>query len=340
MNHRPLFLAAVVAALWLAGSVYAQSAPVENPPAPPAPNLLEQLAAEIGQGHPVAVLAGKDGLYAVSMDGARRKTLVQGPVYWVEVDNRAQVVWFGQSAAKTATVSLFDLQATAVQPEVICTGLPVNEPVSICYAMGKESKCLNTGLSQSAQAFVTIDAKTVSIGAMAGLLDVVDPDMAKKHDRAVKKARLAKNAKERLLTLTRRSVDRTVSGAVPPAADLERLASISEQGCEEDPSYCGQANRVPGTPYWVVVFGYSCGDGCYTMTQLYDPRTAEFLDLANPTRRAKQPITSAEEFHQAWVAPDGQAILMGSTIFSLSTGKTASSDGRGGGWIGGGWFVD
>lgn len=290
------------------------------------------LAAEIGAGVPVAIVPTPEGLKAISADGARQRTLVPGPVRWALVDARASVVWFGTD--DVTAVKVLDLESLAASPAIATavTGLPSETDagpplVGISYpsAGSDGDEVLDVGHPITPHVYLEVGAEP-ALRAAGGILEMWEQQEA--YAATVAKATISDRAM--LQRLAARGQGRSLGGAKPAEAPRVQLEDLS--ACE-DAEVCGQAEIV--TPaLWRVVTAFSCGDGCYTMWQLYDADAQRLVE-----------DEWAKLISDAWLAPDGSAFVTGGRVVRFDRGPLAATpateDGSvlGGGWLGGGTFL-
>lgn len=301
--------------------------------------LADALRADLGRGVPVAIVPGKDGLVALSADGARRRVLVTGPVPWALVDDRLGVVWFG--SADRTSILMLDLRganADPLAPEVIASGLPESvEPGGPEYGIAYGSPpTAEEGMplpmfaeleySRSIlPSVVLLVGPAPRLATMGGILDMWGETAG--FDAAIAKASLP--GRDRVIEVAAR-------GAAPrapaePVVVPDKVAGVDPGNCEDDS--CGTAQVVPGTKLWRVVTSFTCGDGCYTEWALYDP-----------ARRAFVEGEWAGWLGQAQVAADGSAFVRDGMVVRFDRGPVNTNDpefeASGGGWLDGGpWLT-
>jgi len=124
---------------------------------------------------------------------------------------------------------------------------------------------------------------------------------------------------------------------------VSRLKSVPDDNCESA-EMCGNAHRMGKTRFLAVLVEHSCGDACHTSWQLYDSRTKEFIDAADPKRRSRKPLTEEDvtTVGDGWLAPGGEGFVLRGTLYNFVHGRVAGSPktlGDGGGWLGLQWHV-
>ncbi len=293
--------------------------------------LADALRTEIGRGVPVAIVPGREGLVAISADGARRRVLVPGPVPWALVDDRLGVVWFGNG--DRTELHLLDLRGPntdPARPEVIVAGLPgAVDPggpeFGIAYGAppaADDSMPLPAfaELSYSRSilpSVVLLVGPEPRLATDGGILEMWDETA--EFEAAIAKATLPGRA-------------RVVRSAAPPprvepVLVPDKVAGVDPSACEDDS--CGSAQVVPGTKLWRVVTSFTCGDGCYTEWGLYDPVKRAFVEGE-----------WASWLGQAQVAADGSAFVRDGVVVRFDRGPVNTDhsefDSSGGGWLDGG----
>lgn len=345
MPRTALATAATVAALALAAcGGPARSTGIGNTPPTSGDTLAAALARDVGAGAPVAIVPGKDGLRAVSADGARTRTLVAEPVPWALVDNGAGVVWFG--SPDRTEIRMVDLEGPAAATpavETIAAGLPAGvDPGGPEFAIAQDSPgddipvpltYLEYNLSILPSVILVVGPEP-GLSTEGGILEMWG--QTEEFDKQVAAATLP--GRDRVIEVARRAAARppAASPAPPPADEKLRVDGIDPAACDDDAELCGSAERVPGTQLWRTVVSYACGDGCYTEWRLYDPAKRELL---------KQDW--AGWIYGAWVAPDGSAFVRDGVIVRFDSGPVAATPApgedeagpSGGGWLGGGTYL-
>lgn len=295
-------------------------------------SLAAVLARDIGAGGPVAIVPTTHGLVATSADGARAQTLVDGPIRWALVDNRAGVVWFGKPDGTTIEVLDLEGAAAPVAVSTVVTGLPTETDagvplVSIAYPEPSEdipmADELSVGHPITPHVVLQVEA-TSSLHGAGGILDMWDQTA----DFEAKIAQAKVPGQALLAQLAARGKGKSTSPA--RVSTEHQVDGIDASACDEA-DYCGKAEEVTAG-LWRVVTSFSCGDGCYTGWQLYDPGKKVLFE---------QPW--ARELSDVWLSPDGAALVSNGVVIRLDSGPLPGSpalDGEeramGGGWLGGG----
>ena len=321
--------------------------------------LEERILAEVGAGKPVAILAWYDGLIAMSSDGARIRLLAPGPTEWALVDERARVIWFGKvgeprkvegEEVDTVDIWVLDLMAEGLEPRLIAPALQTGLEVSVSYppdAKGKRPDEIGFGRGYGPSIRILLDEKRPRFDAEGGIYaDIGIADTAE-HMKAVRRAQPDPATRAFLQALVARGVGRTATLPVPAArpAPPDRLP-VPIDNCEQE-DICGAVTAFTGTPYWRVVVEHSCGDACHPSENLYDPRTRKWIDPNDPAVTSDKPIGEAAAVAQAFIARDGSAFVMDGAVYPFGKPpiipqppEDRASISRGGGWLGGQWFVN
>lgn len=308
-------------------------------PQPPAQSLKAVLAERVGAGLPVAVFSGEGGLVAISADGQRTMSLVDGAIQWGLVDSCADVIWYGKRGSARELWAL-DLAAPPGSHVQIATGLPDEPAVGIQHLRGRDP---NNRLTRRAARYddeliLTLGGKAPRFEFIAGLRSSIE-DVPEQEIRAwIRAIRFTPQGKNFLQKLGGRKTGRTANLASTPPA-VERLRTIPTEPCEEEPDMCGTVEGVPGTRYWRVVVGYSCGDGCYSEYQFYDPVSSEFVDLASAGGRSIRPLSGVAPIEEMWISADGQWFLRDDAIHRFEQKASKSGLGTPAGWLGGQWHL-
>lgn len=320
--------------------------------------LEDRLLAEVGTGRPVAILAWYDGLVAMSADGARIRLLVPGPTEWALVDDRARVIWFGKvgeprkvegEEVDTVDIWVLDLTAEGTAPRLIARGLQTGLEVFVSHpphARGKRADEVGFGRGYSPSIRIQMDEKRPRFEAEGGIYaDIGIADTAE-HLKAVRRAQPDATTRAFLLTLVARGKDRTATLPAPDQPAPPDRLPVPVDDCEEE-DICGAVSAFTGTPYWRVIVEHSCGDACFPVENLYDPRTRKWIDPNDPAVTSDTPIGDAAAVAQAFIARDGSAFIMDGAVFPFGkppiipqSPEDRASISRGGGWLGGQWFVD
>jgi hypothetical protein len=327
---RALLLVAVACACGGARSIELVSTP---------PQANETLAAslerEIGVGKPVAIVAGKTGVVAISADGARQRVLASGLAKWVLVDSRSNVVWFGSEDGTAFRAIDLDAPVTApIRIETVVTGLPSpnraemvgpvsfgvtypdpNEPMGAA-AMNPDFALGSCCATASVTLFVMKDP---SVSGGTGYQSA--PEWQEQLGHAAIPGRAF------LITLASRADHRIPSADLPPATNV---AAVDPKNCE-DPDECGKAEPIVGARYLRVVVAHATGDVGHRTWRVYDADVKRFVDAEWGTW-----------LQNAWAAPDGSAFIANGVVVRFDTGPLAATPAnetaRGGGWLGGGVF--
>ena len=303
----------------------------------PPDSLGTDLVASIGNGGSVAILPRKDGIWAVSADGARQKVIATNRATWLLVDNRADAIWFGR---KGGGLWLIDLTAKPGSPPEEIAGFKGDEAVVVAYGPSHED-CLKV-LRTEYDAHLVLDLSVTppTLAYESGIYDDVFEKQGRAHARRLARIQWAPQAQERLVALAARGKGRPL--LAPNPRPVPRLKSVSDETCESA-EMCGNASRMGKTRFLAVLVEHSCGDACHTTWQLYDSRTKEFMDAADPKRRSRKPLTDEDvtDVDDAWTAPGGEGFVVRGSLYNFERGQVGKirASGDGGGWLGLQWHL-
>ncbi len=299
------------------------------------PSWSDALAKEIGA--PVAIVAGDKGIHAVSADGAKQKIIVPGATRWVLVDHRGDVIWYPRDGKKTTDLMMIDLRAPTLTPAPMITGFAENTVAAVVYDDGWR---FDLGGPQMEKALVDVGAKKVTLDADAGIQVNFGEDAVKKFERGVKKAKISAAQQKRFAEIYARGAGKKNPYATPvPGKELPKNVEAQKNGHCEGEGECGNVEPLAGTKLQLVTVGYSCGDGCYTQRQIYDPAAKEFVDPAGKKR--SKTILEVDNFGDVWVSPAGDAFVGHGKVGRFAGGVVdVEESGMGGGWLGGGYHVE
>jgi hypothetical protein len=293
----------------------------------------------------VAIVGGAAGVRAISSDGARQRTLVDGPAAWVLVDHRSDVVWFG--SADTTEIRAIDLDAPATAPievHTVVTGLPDGDRVAMVGPPRYEVLYPSSepGISEgeawfSATRFATgvswdMNLASVQLGVSAEPAIAADSGYVRDEawDAEAGKATIGDRA---FLAALLARPDRTP--AAEPRPPETRVDGIDPANSEE-PADCGKAEPIAGTHFWRVMTTNVMGDVRHITWQLYDVDAHRLLEPEWATW-----------LQGGWIAPDHRAFVAGGVIVRLdgsAPGPVAATPvddgGLGGGWLGGGTLYE
>lgn len=124
----------------------------------------------------------------------------------------------------------------------------------------------------------------------------------------------------------------------PGIVDAPRKLPVPAEACEEIPENCGTAKVLPGGRVWLVAVSNTRGDFFYEDYALYDPKTDELFDPAEPTRRHKpsEPWKEAT-FTPEWISPSGELAMGSGMLVRLEGGVIARDLQQTCGFWGGSW---
>lgn len=307
--------------------------------------LIKKIRKNPGMAGDIAVLSGKTGLWAFSINGKAKYRITEGPVSWCLVDNKLGIVWMVRPAGDEWTLELIDLEGPG-RSETVLPTFP-GAPIDIIH----DGAYLTSGDMNHAVSFALVFKDgDVNIETREG--NFYFAERAKRLKEAAKT--LAISDPKRLKALIARSKSRSFQPKVPavaPAVASTKKVKVDTSRCES-PDMCGSAESIPGTSYWKVLTEHSCGDGCYYKKMLYDPKKKEFFCATNPKLRGDEPGDGWNSPGAGWIAPSGKAYTNGLSIYSFETGfvagvkpveekKRIPDSGRvGGGWLEGGWRME
>ncbi len=337
-------------------------APTPQPEAPDAApaaevatgNGVERLTQELGQGGAVAVLPWPTGLMAMSADGVRRETLVDGPVGWAAVDHDAQIIWFGRHIARPEgevakdlpegdlqELMALDLLANKAEPRRLATNLPRDVRFAVRYEDAREGRrnpVMYLGRRLADGIDLVLDPENPRLESSEGVYTELG-------------LTAGPGVPERRSGFPAETVAWLKGVVSRPTPDFERPAcavaaseipeTIKVPGCT-DSEYCGQVKRFEGTALWQVVAEVSCGDTCHFETNLYDPVAKVWVSRTGV--RQDKPFGEAESLHATWVGPDCRGFVMDGVLWRLDGAPTRPEGAgpvwkaRGGGWLGGHFF--
>ncbi len=311
-------------------------APEEKPAA--TSSLIKTIRTKPGMSGDVALMYGKTGLWAVSIDGKTKHKIYEGPVNWAVTDNKLRVLWMVRPKDKKLTLEFIDLEGPG-KPETVLASFP-----KVLLNIRHDGTNLTSGdMNYPLMLSLVFKDGTVKIETSEGNYDFIEEvDELKKETKGIVVSNM-----ERLKALMAKGKERPVQPKVPETQPAKKL-DIDKNRCESA-DLCGDAENIPGTHFWKVLIEHSCGDGCYTKTALYDPKTKKYFCAAEPKKRADNPKDDWSAMGSAWVAPSGKAYNKGDQLYSFETGLVtemepidigqAPSWRTGGGWLEGGWLA-
>jgi hypothetical protein len=292
------------------------------------------------------VRTNEGGIVAIDGTGQRVRTLVpEAGVSWCRIDPRADVLWYRHGEA--GTLSLLDLESDSTPIEVLDQA---PETVVIVYpdeALGRpEAHHFQDGIAVRMEEPPRVEPILGCDGDMAFYCfgdEIEDFDAAYAERMGELRKDLASHpllADRALKALARRSRAYSRPSDATPGPALEQVRTVPREPCEEAPEDCGKPERLPGTPYWLVVVANSRGDFFYESRQLYDPEAAVFFDPKDPETRSPRPIAGVgEPFVPTWVSPSGKLGLGDDMLVELDGGVLATGFSGVCGFWGGGWEV-
>jgi hypothetical protein len=300
--------------------------------------LVTILQKEIGKGGAVAILGSPDGLVALSIDGKQRRTLAQGRIVDVVVDNRSDVIWYASEGAKAASDRyLIDLRAADIRPVRIMAGLGLGEDPDIAYENpaeisppGKSNYVLLL-----AESGAVVRRRVDTCGKRGGIgcpkVEYRPCESASKEGQCPS---LDSAALSLLQSLAKRGAGRSLFLPTQKSSVTKHIET-KDVACRR----CGTASGIPGTNYWSVLTQV-LGDACHVVTQVFDPETSQFIDI-NSGNHSPRPFNDPKAtFGDAWIAADGGAFIETGAIHTFAAGKLKwRGPYEGGGFLGGGWWI-
>ena len=294
----------------LPAPVVAQPIPPDvAPPPPPAPKpplpLDERLAADIGQGGAVLLDIRDDGVWAKSLDGARKERLVPNDATWLWPDAQARVLWLWREDG--GELRALDLATPLPEPVTIATAVPTG----LAWHWPKRAMLG----PDDARLRLSLDPHD------AGFQYSLPPQPGKWNAPlrwktcGTGKDKQAEAACPKLGPVAQpllKSWGLRAEG-VPNAARLGR-ASPQPQGCTS--ATCGEAHTLPVGHWWLVP-ATVWSDCCRRGHQLYDPRSKKFLRLGSGKLLPAPSGDRRDTMEFLWLCPHGDAIVTESGVVPL-----------------------
>jgi hypothetical protein len=311
---------------------------VDTGPKAPAPGPI--VAALAGDG-PRAFIADDRGLVEVAPSGKAQAIVAQKPG-WCSVDARAQVVWFTGDHAlyafdlvdrRTHTIVTGDVQADTYMIDWGDQQLGGSDKVDYQVALalrlkGTPKVSSEIGCDGDQAYYCYGDSVTTPT-----------PELVAKQ-RTIDALELADPAY--VATVQERGATGSIwtPPPVPPNPPAAK-PRVDKRQCEEA-SDCGALIAIPASPLWLVVTASSRGDFYHQTRELWDPKTGEFVSIANGamTRSKKPPTGGDNEYDDLRIAPDG-TMSIGGVVFDPAhivfepKGDLAMTCG----WSNGGWRI-
>jgi hypothetical protein len=309
-------------------------------------SLFDRLQRDVGRGGAVAVVPSPDGVVAVSLHGAPNQVIVKGATLWLQVDDRARVIWFQRPTASGSDLWLLDLTQPAPQAEHVATGFDKDDRITIEYDESTPGG-LETVLPPEAVANTHIEVhlnrQRPSVKLWQGEYDGIFEDQGAANRRAFRRVHLLPAILPRLRELSQRAGRPLWLKSPGEDDERPRIASVEQRYCEEQ-DLCGKQEPLGKTRFMRVLVQHSCGDMCHVAWQLYDPSTQEFIDFTNGNR-SPHPVyegdqSSATDLTNVWVATSGEAFVWEGRVYKIAGGLIFSGKGIDGGWLGGQYHVD
>lgn len=311
-------------------------------------SLFDRVARVVGQGLPVAIIPTIEGLAAVSADGERWTLLHKGRVPWAVVDERARVIWFGQSLAPDrggddwVAVYALDLFASNLAPTRVSARLPGDSVFVVSHPgrgpEGRDEK-LWSAIGRGAITTLVVDTRRPRLEASGGVymeLGLID---AGPHRAAVKAGALDKEAVAFVRGLAKRSGERSNRRPLSVAPELPERLEVPSSGCEL-PEQCGTWSPWPNPSWVAVVVEHACGDSCLTRMALWNVEKRALVEWGDGAGAARPGLDG--RFESPIIAPDGSAWTEGGLLMRPGSKPWTwpVPDGEafapwGGGWLGG-----
>ena len=273
---------------------------------PPLPLPLdERLTAQIGQGHAVLLDLREDGVWAKSLDGARKEQLAATAATWLWPDAQTRVLWLWREA--DGALQALDLAVPLPQPVTVATGVPVG------LAWLWPTRAM-VG-PDDARLRLSLDPRDV--GFQFGLPPEPGRWEAPRRWRTCGRGK-AKRLEPQCPVLApgAEALLRSWAGRISAETRLAGLGRAGAQPIGCTPQSCGVAHTLGATHWWLVPAAV-WSDCCRRGHQLYDARTHRFLRLgagklvANPSGDRRDTVESL------WLCPLGDAIVTESGVVPL-----------------------
>ncbi len=285
---------------------------------------------EIGAGRSVAVIGGSRGLRAISSDGANERVLVPEPVWFVLVDTRANVIWYGVDQQ----IRAIDLEASAIVETTVLDNVPADPGmigalnIEIAYPTPDPDEPMGM-IMVSAPSFALSGAviyRSITLAIWPDrapeVMGTSGYEQDEEFDEAIEH-----------VTLPGADFARSLAKRSPkPFADREstkfEVPDVDPENCE-NADECGTATAIPGTHFARVVVASVTGDIAHVSLALYDGAAHKLV----PGSEAW--FGNAERI---WLAPDGTAFVVSGAVVRYADGPLPSTpigDSSGGGFLGG-----
>lgn len=290
----------------------------------------------LAEAGPHAFVGNEHGIVEVGATG-HTQAITADPPSWCAVDARAQVVWF----ATASGVSAFDLVERRVHP--IVTGDIGSTTIAIDH--GTEHLGANSPVDYDVALAIHLTAKP-GVGSQIGcdgdaaVYCYNDDDKLKpmlvERQQTLDALRPADPAY--LATLVARGAKRSLWSPPPTPPAPPAAPAVHRAACTADATRCGELTAIPGSALWLVTTANSRGDFFHETRELWDPRTGEFVTLADGALvRAKRPRGEGGDFSELRIATSGLLSIAG-VVFAPDRLIFALPDGMTCGWTDG-WRI-
>lgn len=273
-----------------------------------------------------AIVASDAGLVLVDVATGEASTVWNGEVEVCLSDPAASAIWFLGRSEGTTSLYAHDLK-TGGQPAVIATGIPA-EAAAISVTSWQGGKIESAPIT-AFRIGVLLDVRSTPriqrfVGCMADGLDCfsdIDTETLRPELEAIA-ARIDGLSVADPGT-AKRLGDRSAGALAATPPEIAPRVTVPTAPCEVDREACGSARVLPGTSLQLVVVATSQGDFYHESVLLHDPKTGDFMPLADPrtrSRAADGPGMQAVEPSQLWVAPSGLAYSYDERVVHLKNG--------------------
>jgi hypothetical protein len=318
--------------------------------APPPLSLFDRLVREVGRGGPVAVVPSPEGVVAASLRGAPNQVIVKGKSSWLQVDDRARVIWFLRATDdghNGADLWLLDLSASAPVPERVATGFGDEDRIAIRYdesTPGGVAEVLPPEAENNTYVRLSLNEKQPALSLSQGGYDEIFEEQGENNREAFKDVKLVPAIVPRLRELSRRTLHPL---SLQPPGDAEvgqrpHIAAVDTSKCE-DPEVCGKQQPLGTSLFVRVIVLHECGDFCHVIWQLYDATTKEFIDYETG-KRTPSPIKidyeHVSDLRNVWVSATSDAFVTEGEVYKIGGGLVFKGKGFDGGWLGGQYHLD
>lgn len=276
-------------------------------------------AAQVASTDPIVLSLHPDGIHARAASSAKSTVVLAGQFTFAVVDEHAQVLWLGAGRGKRRIVQALDLRSAAPDLVTVVDQVPATTATANSFSWTvRYPHYVIVRAGADAGLMLNATAPQPTLEPIAGL-ELTLTNQAEPYERTMKRARLRGGE------LLRTALTRARAG-IKPAPKATRLP-LPTGPCAGtgDPKACGRAVPLARTPYLQVTVSESCGDACYSIVQLYDPRSKRFFDVANPKKAAAKPLANVRFDDAGQASPDGAWYAAGRTLTRFSDGLQIKS---------------